>query len=69
MMKITDMAYSTTDEEDLELCEFLNALSTQYPFLLWESGRMSSWRHQLHANKPPQDQFFRDNAHVWRTDT
>jgi ribosomal protein S18 acetylase RimI-like enzyme len=68
MMKITDMVYSNTDEEDHEICEFLNALSAQDPFMLWESGRMSSWRYDLHANKPPQDRFFRDNAHVWRTD-
>ncbi len=68
MMKITDRAYGNRDEEDHELCEFLNLLATIDPFVLWDSGRMSSWRYDLHANKHPQDQFFRDNAHFWRTD-
>ena len=66
-MKITGRAYSNTDEEDHGLCDFLNALSKKDPFVLWDSGRMSSWRYDLHANKDPRDRFFRDNAHVWRT--
>ncbi len=69
MMNITDMVYSNTDEEDHDICEFLNALAKKDPFMLWESGRMSSWRYGLHANKNPPDRFFRDNAHVWRTNS
>ena len=67
-MEIIDQIYSNRDEEDQEICEFLNVLATKDPFVLWDSGRMSSWRYDLHANKPPQDQFFRDNAHIWRTE-
>ena len=61
-MNIADTDYSNTDEEGHEICEFLNALSKKDPFLLWESGRMSGWRYDLHANKSPQDQIFRDSS-------
>ena len=67
-MSISDMVYGNTDEEYQEICEFLNALSTQDPCMLWESGRMNFWRYNVHANKDPHDRFFRDNVHVWRAD-
>lgn len=67
-MSINDMVYGNTDEEYQEICEFLNALSTQDPFMLWESGRMNFWRYNVHANKDPHDRFFRDNVHVWWAD-
>ena len=61
--------YRNTNEEYREICAFLNNLSTLDPHMLWESGRMSIWRHTLHAAKPQDDSFFRDNARVWRTET
>ena len=67
-MSVDDMVYGNTDEEYQEICEFLDALSTQDPFMLWESGRMNFWRYSVHANKDPRDRFFRDNVHVWRAD-
>lgn len=67
-MSIINMAYGNTDEEYQEICNFLNTLSTQDSNMLWESGRMNFWRYNVHAKKDPQDQFFRDNVHVWRSD-
>lgn len=61
------MVYNNSDQEYREICEFLDLLSTQDPFILWESGRMNFWRYNVHANKDPHGQFFRDNVHVWRT--
>ncbi|MEZ4680099.1 MAG: GNAT family N-acetyltransferase [Caldilineaceae bacterium] len=68
-MQVHDAAYRNTDEEYAEICEFLDRLSTQDPFMLWESGRMNYWRYNIHANKKPDYLFFRDNVHLWRTDT
>ena len=65
-MSVNDMAFGNTDEEHQEICDFLDLLSTQDSFMLWESGRMNFWRYNIHANKDPQDRFFRDNVHVWR---
>lgn len=65
-MSINDVIYSNTDEEYQEICEFLDVLSTQDPFMHWESGRMNFWRYNVHANKDSRDPFFRDNVHVWR---
>ncbi len=67
-MHIHDMNYGNTDEEYHEICDFLNALSTQDPFMHWESGRMNFWRYNIHAHKDPQDPFFRDNVHIWRAE-
>ncbi len=67
-MNITDMVYEHTEEEYQEICEFLNTLSTQDPYMLWESGRMNFWRYNVHANKNSKDRFFRENVHVWRSD-
>ena len=61
--------YRNTDEEYREIYAFLDDLSTQDPHMLWESGRMSIWRHTVHAAKPLDDSFFSDNARVWRTET
>ena len=66
-MGVYDVAYNNTDEEYQEICGFLDALSTQDPFMHWESGRMNFWRYNVHANKDPHDQFFRDNVHLWRS--
>ena len=68
MMNTRDTVYSNTDEEYHEICHFLNELSTQDPFMHWESGRMNFWRYNIHANKDPQGPFFRDNVHLWRTE-
>ena len=68
-MPIYDTAYTNTDEEYHEICDFLDRLSTQDPFMHWESGRMNYWRYNIHANKKPDYLFFRDNVHLWRTDT
>jgi ribosomal protein S18 acetylase RimI-like enzyme len=65
-MNVTDMVYGNTDEEYQEICQFLDVLSTQDPFVLWDSGRMNFWRYNVHANKDRHDRFFRDNVHVWR---
>jgi hypothetical protein len=62
------MAYGNTEEEYQEICHFLDTLSTQDPNMLWESGRMNFWRYNVHAEKDPQDPFFTDNVHVWRSD-
>lgn len=67
-MNIIDAAYGNTEQEYQEFCNFLDTLSTQDPNMLWESGRMNFWRSSIHAGKDPQDRFFRDNAHVWRSD-
>ena len=67
-MGVYDVAYNNTDEEYQEICDFLDALSTQDPFMNWESGRMNFWRYNIHANREPQDPFFRGNVHTWRTD-
>ena len=67
-MNIIDRAYENTDEEYREICEFLNKLSTQDQYMLWESGRMNFWRYNVHAKKDPQDRFFKDNLHLWRSD-
>lgn len=69
MRKVRDDDYSNTDEAYREICAFLDALSAQDPFVLWESGRMNFWRYNVHAGKDPQDPFFRDNVHVWRANT
>lgn len=61
------MAYGNTDEGYQEICNFLDMLSTKYPNMLWDSGWMNCWRHTLHTERKPQDQFFRDNAHIWRS--
>lgn len=63
-----DVDYTNTDEEYAEICDFLDRLSTQDPFMLWESGRMNYWRYNVHANIEPNDRFFRDNVHLWRND-
>lgn len=68
-MNPTAKDYHNTDREYREICAFLDALTTLDPHMLWESGRMSIWRHTLHAAKPQDDSFFRDNARVWRTET
>jgi len=67
-VRIYDKAYGNSEEEYREICNFLNMLSTQDPNMLWESGRMNFWRYNVHADKDPQDQFFRDNVHVWHSD-
>ena len=67
-MRIIDEAYKNTDAEYQEICEFLNSLSTKDPYMLWESGRMNFWRYNVHANKDPQDAFFGNNVHIWRSD-
>ncbi len=69
VMSTTDHAYTNTDEEYHEICEFLNRLSAQDPFMHWESGRMNYWRYNIHANKERDAPFFRDNVHVWRSGT
>lgn len=61
--------YCNTDEEYREIYAFLDDLTILDPHMLWESGRMSIWRHTLHAAKPQDDSFFRDNARVWRTES
>jgi len=68
-MNVRGKAYGNTDSEYREICEFLDRLSILDPHMLWESGRMSIWRHSLHAAKPVDDSFFRDNARVWRAKT
>jgi ribosomal protein S18 acetylase RimI-like enzyme len=67
-VRVNDKSYGNTEEEYQEICNFLDMLSTQDPNMLWESGRMNFWRYNVHADKDPQDQFFRDNVHVWRSD-
>ena len=68
-MTVNDNAYTNTDTEYHEICEFLNKLSTRDPFMHWESGRMNFWRYNVHADKEQDDRFFSDNMHVWRSDT
>ncbi len=63
-----DALYNNTDEEYREICDFLNALSTKDPCMLWESGRMNFWRYNVHADKDPDGPFFRENVHVWRAE-
>lgn len=64
---MVDADYGNTDEEYQEICEFLDTLSTHEPNMLWESGRMNFWRYNVHADKDAQDRFFKDNAHIWRS--
>lgn len=68
-MNTNDTVYSNTEEEYQKICEFLNRLSVKTPFMLWESGRMNFWRYNVHASKEREDRFFRDNVHVWRSNT
>jgi len=63
-----DEVYHNTDAEYREICDFLDALRAEDPFMHWESGRMGFWRHSLHGDKGRRDRFFRENAHVWRVD-
>jgi hypothetical protein len=51
MMSTTDLNYINTDEEYREICEFLDELSAQDPYMLWEWGRMNFWRSTIHAKK------------------
>lgn len=67
-MDTRDMAYTNSDEEYHEICDYLDVLSTRDPFMYWESGRMNFWRHGVHGNKEPHDHFFSDNVHVWRAE-
>ena len=69
MVGIHDSAYSNTDKEYQEICNFLDKLSREDPFMHWESGRMNFWRYNVHANKNPQDPFFMENVHLWRRST
>jgi hypothetical protein len=64
---VADSAYTNTDMEHREICEFLNVLAEQDPCAHWESGRMNFWRHNVHARKEQDDPFFPENAHVWRS--
>jgi len=32
----------------------------------WESGRTNFWRHTVHAERAPDDPWFRENVHLWR---
>lgn len=66
-MNTNDTVYSNSEEEYREICDFLDRSSTKTPFVLWESGRMNFWRHNVHASKDRDDRFFRDNVHVWRS--
>ena len=63
---IQDTAYSNTDEEYREICDFLDGVATQAPYMLWESGRMNFWRYNVHANRDAHDPFISDNVHIWR---
>lgn len=65
--RTTDSAYTNTDREYREICEFLNQLAELDPCAHWESGRMNFWRHNTHARKKQDDPFFPENAHVWRS--
>ena len=67
-MNTSDAVYTNTDEEYQEICDFLDALSTKDPCMLWESGRMNFWRYNVHADKDPDGPFFRENVHVWRAE-
>lgn len=67
-MNITDSPFGNSDKEFREICDFLDSLANLDPFMLWESGRMNYWRTNIHAGKDPDDRFFKDNVHVWRTD-
>jgi len=66
MAAVQDVEYRNTKAEFLEICAFLDAVSSEDPFIHWDSGTMRYWRHELHCDKDPQDPFFRENAHVWR---
>lgn len=65
-MNIHDQAYTNSDTEYREICEFLDALSAIEPNMLWDSGRTNFCRHSVHANK--DETFFRSNVRTWRTD-
>jgi len=67
-VRIHDKVYGNTDEEYQAICDFLNVLSTQDPFMHWESGRMNYWRYTIHAKKNPYDRVFSDNVHLWQAD-
>jgi len=67
-MTTRDSAYTNSDDEYQEICDFLDRLAAQDPFAHWESGRMGYWRHSLHAAEAPRGAFFGENAHVWRDD-
>ena len=67
-MSITESDYTNTDEEYQEVCHFLDALSEQDSNMLWESGRMNYWRYNVHAEKDPQDRFFKENVHIWQSE-
>ena len=66
MAAVQDAEYRNTEAEFREICDFLDAVSLEDPFIHWDSGTMRYWRHELHCDKDPQDPFFRENAHVWR---
>jgi len=51
-----------------EICAFLDELTAQDPFRIWESGQMSFWRCNVHAEKDPADPFFAENVRVWRAE-
>ncbi len=68
-MQTTDHAYCNTDSDYREICDFLDGLAACDPFAMWESGRMNFWRYNVHAGKDPQNCFFLDNVHIWRSGT
>ncbi|MBN1250408.1 MAG: GNAT family N-acetyltransferase [Anaerolineae bacterium] len=68
MTKTRDYVYTNTDAAYQEICDFLDALAPRDPYMLWESGRMNFWRHNVHGDKDPQAAFFRENVHLWRSD-
>lgn len=68
-MNIIDSAYRNSEEEYRAICDFLDRLSSQNQFTLWESGRMNYWRYTIHAKRDPDDRFFQDNVHLWRSET
>jgi ribosomal protein S18 acetylase RimI-like enzyme len=68
MTKTRDAVYTNTDAMYQEVCDFLDALAPQDPYMLWESGRMNFWRYNVHADKDPQAAFFRENVHLWRSE-
>lgn len=67
-MHVKDAVYTNTDEAYREICDFLDALAVQDPYMHWESGRTNFWRYNVHADKDPDGPFFRENAHVWRAE-
>ena len=67
-MNITEQIYHNTDEEYQAICKFLDTLTNQEPYRLWESGRMNFWSYTVHANREPQDRFFQENVRFWQAD-